>query len=102
MGAALTLDPRRSAVLLGWTDREGVSRFVGFVDLALAAGLLLDRRRARWMLFRALLNAFICLVYAHVLAEGGSRRPRAGVATMATLTLFDYALSRRLRGIETP
>jgi hypothetical protein len=102
MGTALTLDPRRSAALLGWADREGVSRLVGFVDLVLAVGLLLDRRRARWMLARALLNASICVVYARVLAEGGSRRARAGVATTAALTLYDYALSRRLRGLETP
>ena len=102
MGVALTLDPRRSAAVLGWTDREGVSRLVGVVDLVLGAGLLLDRRRARWMLSRALLNAFVCLVYANVLAGEGSRRAWAGTVAMAALTIFDYSLSRRLRVTETP
>ncbi len=104
MGAALTLDPRRSAAFLGWTDREGLARPVGVTDLALAAGLLLDRRRARWMLARALLNATICLIYARVLVEGASRQGRAGggAVMMAALTAFDYSLSRRLREAETP
>lgn len=87
---------------LGWTDREGVSRLVGIVDLVPAAGLLLGRRRARWMLVRALLNASTCLVYARVLAAGGSRRAGAGAATMAALTVFDLSLSRPLREAETP
>ncbi len=56
------------------------------------------------MLARALLNAVICLVYARVLAEGDNRgkEAKAGVVLMAALTLFDYALSRRLRRAETP
>ncbi len=100
----MTLDPRRSSALLGWTDREAVSRSVGVVDLILGAGLLLDRRRARWMLVRAALNAAICLIYARVLPEGGPRSRRAAVGTgmMAALTAFDYSLSRRLRGAENP
>ena len=100
--AALTLDPRRSAAALGWTDREGVSRLVGIADLVPAAGLLLGRRRARWMLVRALLNASTCLVYARVLAAGGSRRAGAGPATMAALTVLGLSLSRPLREAETP
>ena len=74
MGAAMSLDPRRSAALLGWSDREGLARPVGGVDLILGAGLLQGRRRARWMLARALLNAVIGLIYARVLAEGHPRR----------------------------
>ncbi len=103
LGAALTLDPRRSANVSGWVDREGLARLVGGVDLILGSGLLLDRRRARWMLARALLNAIIGLVYARVLADGGPRRghARVGVGMMAALTLFDYSLSRRLRWAET-
>lgn len=104
LGAALTLDPRRSAALLGWAGREGLTRLVGAVDVILDAGLLLGRRRARWMLARALLNAAIGLIYVRVLAEGSPRRGRAGAGAglMAALTLFDYSLSRRLRDAETP
>ncbi len=99
LGVAMTLDPRRSAGVLGWADRERLTRLVGAVDVILGAGLLLGRRRARWMLARALLNAAIGLVYARVLAEGRPRRGRAGAGTVLTiaLTLFDYSLSRRLR-----
>ncbi len=104
LGAAMTLDPRRSSSVLGWADREGLTRLLGAVDLILGAGLLLGHRRAPWMLARALLNAVICLVYARVLAEGDNRgkEAKAGVVLMAALTLFDYALSRRLRRAETP
>ena len=102
LGIAMTLDPRRSAGVLGWADREGLTRLVGAVDVILGAGLLLGRRRARWMLARALLNATIVLVYARVLAEGHPRRvrPAAGVSLVAALTFFDYALSRRPREAE--
>ena len=79
MGAAMTLAPRRSADLLGWADHEGLARLIGGVDLILGAGLLRGRRRARWMLARALLNAILFLIYTRVLAEGQSaaepRRP---------------------------
>jgi hypothetical protein len=104
MGAAMTLAPRRSAALLGWADREGLTRLIGGVDLILGAGLLRGRRRARWMLARALLNAILCLIYTRVLAEGRPDRvrPAAGAGLMAALTLFDYSLSRRLREAETP
>ena len=99
----MTLDPRRSSDVLGWADREGLTRLVGAMDLILGAGLLLGRRRAPWMLARAILNAAIGLVYVRVLAEGRarSRGAGAGVGLMAALTLFDYALSRRLRRAET-
>jgi hypothetical protein len=104
MGAAMTLAPRRSAALLGWADREGLARLVGGVDLMLGAGLLRGRRRTRWMLARALLNAILCLIYARVLVEGRPDRggPAVGAGMMAALTLFDYSLSRRLREAETP
>jgi hypothetical protein len=103
MGAAMTLDPRRSAALLGWADREGLARLIGGVDLILGAGLLRGRRRARWMLARALLNASLFLIYTRVLAEGRPDRvrPAAGAGLMAALTLLDYSLSRRLREAET-
>ena len=103
LGVAMTLDPRRSADVLGWADRERLTRLVGAVDVVLGAGLLLGRRRARWMVARALLNAAIGLVYARVLAEGHPRRGRAGVGAglMAALTLVDYSLSRRLRKVHT-
>lgn len=102
LGVSMTLDPRASANLLGWADRELLSRLVGAADLVLAAGLLLGRRRAGWMLARALLNAAICLVYLRVLTEGRARSGGAGAGLMAALTVFDYSLSRRLRGAETP
>jgi hypothetical protein len=102
LGVAMTLDPRGSANLLGWADREGHSRLVGAADLVLGAGLLLGRRRAGWLLARALLNAAICLVYLRVLTQGRARAGGAGAGLMAALTVFDYSLSRRLRGMETP
>jgi hypothetical protein len=103
LGAAMALDPRRSAALVGWRDRQGFARLVGGLDLVLGAGLLRGRHRARWMLARALLNAVIGLIYVRVLAEGHPhrRRPAAGAGMMAALTAFDYSLSRRLREAET-
>lgn len=80
LGVAMTLDPRRSANVLGWADREGLARLVGGVDLILGSGLPLARRRARWMLVRAILNATIGLVYARVVVQGGPRRAGAGPA----------------------
>ncbi len=102
LGVAMTLSPLRSAALLGWTGREGLTHLVGAVDLVLGAGLLLGRRWAPWMLARALLNAAIGLVYVRILAEGHprSRDAGAGAGLMAALTVFDYSLSRRLRGAE--
>ena len=100
LGVAMTLDPRGSANLLGWADRGAISRLVGAADLVLAAGLLMGRRRAVWLLARALLNAAICLVYLRVLTEGRARAGGAGAGLMAALTVFDYSLSRRLRGVE--
>jgi hypothetical protein len=102
LGVAMTLDPRGSATLLGWADREGLARIVGAADLALGAGLLVGRRRAGWMLARALLNAVIFYVYVRILTEGRARAGGAGACLMAALTVFDYSLSRRLRGAETP
>ena len=103
LGAAMMLGPRRTSSVLGWADREGLTRLVGAVDLILGARLLLGRR-APWMLARALLNAFICLVYIRILAEGDpqGKEAKAGGGLMAALTLFDYALSRRLCRAETP
>ena len=88
----------RLATGVGW-----VSLGLGAVDLILGAGLLRGRRRSRWMLARAILNAVLCLIYARVMAEGRPRRggPAAGAGLMAALTLFDYSLSRRLRVAET-
>ena len=103
LGSAMTLDPRRSSDVLGWSGRGGLTRLVGAVDLILGSGLLLARNRAPWMLARAIFNATIGLIYARVLAEGHprSKGAGAGVGLMAALTLFDYALSRRLRRAET-
>ena len=99
LGVAITLYPRGSANLLGWADRGALSRLVGAADLVLGAGLLLGRR-AGWMLARALLNAAICLVYLRVLKQGRARVGGTGAGLMAALTVFDYSLSRRLRGAE--
>lgn len=102
MGVAMTLAPRRSAALLGWAERERLARLVGGVDLILGAGLLRGRGRARWMLARALPNAILFLIYTRVLAEGRHDRVRPAAGMMATLTLFDYSLSRQLREAKTP
>ena len=104
MGVAMTLDPRRSADALGWAGRERLTRLVGAVDVILGPGLLLGRRRARWMLARAFLNAAIGLVYVQILMSGNPRSKGAGAGAglMAALTVFDYSLSRRLREAGTP
>lgn len=95
LGFAMTLDPRGSASLLGRANRENLSRLVG-------AGLLLGRRRAGWMLARALLNAVIFLVYLRVMAEGRTRAGGVGAGLRAAVSVFDYSLSRQLRGAENP
>ena len=101
MGLSLTLAPLRSAAFLGWGDREGLARIIGACDLAVGTGLLLDRRRSRWMSARALLNAVLAATYALALAEKPRQtRARGGPIAMICLTVFDHSLSRRLRGSE--
>jgi hypothetical protein len=76
IGFALTLAPQQSAAFLGWEDREGLARVIGAGDLIVGTGLLLDRRRSRWMLARAFLNVVLAGSYARVLTErrGGTAR----------------------------
>ena len=104
IGIALTLMPLKSAGFLGWGNRQGLARVIGAGDLIVGMGLLLDRRRSRWMSARAFLNAVLAMVYARVLAGETPRRARArgGLVSMAGLTVFDYSLSRRLRGTDVP
>lgn len=101
-GLALTLVPSTSVAFLGWGSRERLARFIGVADLIVGAGLLLDRRRSRWMLARAVLNAALAAVYAGALSEGTPRRTRArvGLLAMFCLTVFDYSLARLLRKAE--
>lgn len=102
IGLVLTLAPLRSAAFLGWGDRKGLARAIGASDLVVGTGLLLDRRRSRWMSARALLNAVLAASYARVLAETPRRtRARGGLIAMVGLTVFDYSLSRFLREAET-
>ena len=103
MGLALTLAPRRSAILLGLLGRDervGLARAVGVADLVIGPALLLSRYRARWMLARAILNAVIALIYARDARALKNRTPwrkRAvgGAVGMSVLTLTDYFLARR-------
>lgn len=76
-----------------------MARVIGAGDLIVGTGLLLDRRRSRWMSARALLNAVLAAGYARILAEGTPQRGRArgGLLSMIGLTIFDYLLSRRLQ-----
>ncbi len=103
MGFALTLAPLRSAALLGWGTRGRLARAIGAGGLIVGLGLLLGRRRSRWMLARAVLNAVLAATYARVLAGETPRQTRArgGLASMIGLTVFDYSLSRRLQEAET-
>jgi hypothetical protein len=98
-GVALTLAPLGSARFLGWGDREGAARVIGVADGVVGAGLLLDRRRSRWMFARAALNAVLAAVYARALTVGTPRRARARVGLVAMLCLiaFDYSLAGLLR-----
>lgn len=86
-------------MFLGWGDREKLARVIGAGDLIVGMGLLLDRRRSRWMLARAFLNVVLAGSYARVLAGETARRHRAGggLVLMAVLTVVDYSLSRRLQ-----
>lgn len=76
-----------------------MARTIGAVDVIVGAGLLLDRRRSRWMFARAALNAALAAVYARALAERTPRRTRArgGLIFMICLTAVDYSLARLLR-----
>ncbi len=99
IGFALTLAPQQSAAFLGWENREGLARVIGAGDLIVGTGLLLDRRRSRWMLARAFLNVVLAGSYARVLADGTAWRNRAGggLVLMTVLTVVDYSLALRLR-----
>ena len=103
IGAALTLTPLKSVAFLGMGDLKGSARVFGAVDLIVGTGLLLARRRSRWMSARALLNAVLAASYARTLAveKPPPARARGGLVSMICLTILDYSLSRRLRRIET-
>ena len=100
IGLALTLAPLKSASFLGMGDLKGSARVFGAVDLIVGTGLLPGRRRSRWMSARALLNAVLAVGYARILAveKPPPMRARGGLIAMICLTVFDYTLSRRLRG----
>ena len=102
LGALLTFAPRRGATLVGWERHPRVARAFGVADLVAGAGLLLDRRRSRWMFLRAFLDAAVAGVYALTLAEGGARRTRSVVmmGLMSVLTVVVYLTARRLRYAE--
>ena len=102
IGLALTLAPLKSASFLGMGYLKGSARVFGAVDLIVGTGLLLGRRRSRWMSARALLNAVLAVGYARTLAveKPPPIRARGGLIAMICLTVFDHTLSRRLRGIE--
>lgn len=103
MGLFLTLFPGASRKFLGWESHEHLARIVGASDLILGAGLLLDRRKAHWMLARSFLNVVIIATYANVLASESPRRKRVigGIGMMAGPTVIDYLLWSRLREDET-
>ncbi len=102
LGLALTMAPLKSATFLGMGDLKGLARVFGAVDLIVGTGLLLGRRRSRWMSARALLNAVLAVGYARTLAveTPSPTRARGGLISMICLTYFDYSVSRRLRRIE--
>ena len=102
LGALLTFAPRRGATLVGWEKHPRVARAFGVADLAVGVGLLLDRRRSRWMFLRAFLDAAVAGVYALTLAEGGAQRTRSAVMTglMSVLAIVVCLTARRLRNAE--
>ena len=59
IGLAPTPAPPRSAAFLGTGDLRGSARVTGAAGLVVGAGLLPGRRRSRWILARALLNAVL-------------------------------------------
>ena len=103
LGTLLTFDQRRGVALVGWESHPRLARAFGVADLAVGAGLLLDRRRSRWMFVRAFLDAAVAGVYALILAEGGARRTRSIGMTglMSVLAVAVYRTARRLRSAES-
>ena len=89
--------------LVGWESHPLLARAFGVADLVVGAGLLLDRRRSRWMFVRAFLDAAVAGVYALILAEGGARRTRSIGMTglMSVLAVAVYRTARRLRSAES-
>lgn len=101
LGVALTLAPSRTAAFLGWEDLETFPRVIAAGDLAVGVGLLVDRKRSRWMRFRTLLNVVIFLSYAMIIAGEAQQRKRAlgWAGLMLCLTAFDFSLARRLEEV---
>ena len=98
MGFFLTLFPGTSQKFLGWESHERLTHIVGVGDLILGSGLLLDRKKSRWMLTRSLLNLVIVSTYVRVLASETPRRKRVigGIGMVSVPTIVDYLLWRYL------
>ncbi len=102
LGAILTFAPGRGVALVGWESHPRLARAFGVADLVVGTGLLLDRRRSRWMFLRAFLDAAVAGVYALILAERGARRTLSAgmMGFMSVLAVRVYRAARRLRDAE--
>lgn len=102
LGSLLTFAPHRGARLVRWESHPCLARAFGAADLVVGTGLLLDRRRSRWMFLRAYLDAAVAVVYALILAEGDVRRTRSAVmmGLMSVLAVLVYLTARSLRDAE--
>jgi hypothetical protein len=102
LGTILTFAPRRGVALVGWESYPRLARAFGAADLLVGTGLLLNRRRSRWMFLRAYLDAAVAVVYALILAEGGARRTRSigMMGLMSVLAVLVYLTAWRLRDAE--
>lgn len=97
VGAALVLDPVRSATILGLNPGARRARTIGLADLALVPGLLRGRPRWPWMAARAALNMLIAAQYhAEARSRRDDRRQRRGATAMIALTVFDGGVAATL------
>ena len=100
LGTLLTFAPRRGSALVRWESHPRLARAFGVADLAVGAGLLLDRRRSRWRFARASLDAAVAGAYALMLAEGDARRTTRSIGMMGLMSVLAVAVYRTARRLQ--
>jgi hypothetical protein len=89
IGLALVLAPSKAGRLLQTGDHPAALRLIGASDLVLVPGLLVGRRRLRWLTARAGLNLVIAAYCLWIVRREKAVGAKVGAVAMVVATLAD-------------
>jgi hypothetical protein len=89
IGIALVVAPSKAGRLLRTGDHPAALRIIGASDLALVPGLIVGRRRLRWMIARAGLNLLIVAYCLWLVRRERAVGAKVGAVAMVAATLAD-------------